>query len=226
MVAAVALTACVPFLVLVLLCVSMHRNQESALRESHSLRRLEIATAWFLGLMFLCGGMSKLMPFPGFMGPVWLEQELAQHGLGLFARFIAWSEAVIGLCLLVKPARVLGAVMLVPLLLNILMVTVSMEWRGTPWIILFFLMANMFLLAFHFRRWQPIFDIATNWLVIRLNRNVQFTKAATWGGCVLILMGPVLHLVHDSLSTIAIVLGFFGLIWGEFNFRFRYQPED
>jgi len=32
-----------------------------------------VANRLFLGAIFLTGGMSKLIPFPGVMGPVWLE---------------------------------------------------------------------------------------------------------------------------------------------------------
>lgn len=114
------------------------------------------ANRLFLGLIFLTGGMSKLIPFPGVIGPVWLEEQLEPHGLGLYARFIAWSELLIGLLLLSRFAT-LGAIMLVPMLLNILMVTVSMNWRGTPYVISFFLLQNLFILIHDYPRWRFLF---------------------------------------------------------------------
>jgi hypothetical protein len=62
----------------------------------------------------------------------WLIEVLAKHQLGLFAEFIAISQIIIGFCLLVKRFATLGAVMAVPMFLNILMVTISQDWRGTP----------------------------------------------------------------------------------------------
>ena len=101
----------------------------------------------FLGFVFLGGGMSKLFPgFPGLMGPVWLEAKLAQYDLGMFARFIAFSQAVIGWLLLTRRFSTLGAVMLVPMLLNIFMITISQNWKGTPYVIAVFLLMNIYLL--------------------------------------------------------------------------------
>lgn len=100
----------------------------------------------FLGLIFFTAGMSKLMPFPGIIGPVWLEERLAPHGLGFFARFVAISQIIVGLLLLTRRFATLGAVMLFPLLLCILMVTISLEWQGTPYVNGFLLVLNITLL--------------------------------------------------------------------------------
>lgn len=102
-----------------------------------------------LGLVFFSSGMAKLYAghrFPGFIGPVWLEDALAEHGLGLLGRFIAWAQALIGWLLLTQRFRALGAVMLVPMLLGILLVTVSLHWQGTPYVIAVLLAMNLFLL--------------------------------------------------------------------------------
>ena len=106
----------------------------------------------FLGLIFFTGGMSKLIPFPGVMGPVWLEDALQAYGLGLYAQFIAWSEAFIGLLLFSRRFATLGAIMMVPLLINIFVVTVSLGWRGTPYVVGLFLLVNAYLLIYDSRR--------------------------------------------------------------------------
>jgi hypothetical protein len=103
----------------------------------------------FLGLIFFTAGMAKLFlehKFPGLIGPVWLEERLAKFDLGLFARFIAYSQVFVGFVLLTLRYRTLGAIMMLPVLLNIFMVTVSQNWRGTPYVLLFFLVLNLFLL--------------------------------------------------------------------------------
>jgi hypothetical protein len=102
-----------------------------------------------LGLVFFSSGMAKLYAghrFPGFIGPVWLEDVLAEHGLGLLGRFIAWAQALTGWLLLTQRFRALGAVMLMPMLLGILLVTVSLHWRGTPYVVAVLLAADLFLL--------------------------------------------------------------------------------
>ena len=117
---------------------------------------LRVGICLFLGGIFFTGGISKLMPFPGVMGPVWLEEVLEPHGLGMYARFIAWSELIIGLMLLSFRFATLGAIMLVPLILNILMVTISMNWRGTPYVVGFFLVLNLILLAMDYPKWRCV----------------------------------------------------------------------
>lgn len=93
--------------------------------------------------------MAKLFfehKFVGIIGPVWLEKELAQYGLGLFARFIGYSQVIIGFLLITLRYSTLGAVMSVPLIINILMVTISLEWQGTPYVLAVLLSMNLFVL--------------------------------------------------------------------------------
>jgi uncharacterized membrane protein YphA (DoxX/SURF4 family) len=81
-----------------------------------------IATRVFLGLIFFSAGLGKQTHglTPGLIRPVWLEERLAQYGLGLRAQFVAWSQLLIGALLLSQRFATLGAVMLVPMLANIL----------------------------------------------------------------------------------------------------------
>ena len=112
----------------------------------HTIRNL---TCVFLGLVFFTSGMSKLYfehQFVGIIGPVWLEQELSTYGLGMFARFIGYAQVIIGFLLLTIRYATLGAVMLVPLVCNILVVTVSMEWKGTPFVLSLLLAMNIFVI--------------------------------------------------------------------------------
>jgi uncharacterized membrane protein YphA (DoxX/SURF4 family) len=104
-------------------------------------------TRLFLGLIFFTAGMAKLTQnFPGLIGPVWLEERLEVYHLGLYARFIAWSQVLIGLLLFTQRFATLGAIMLFPMITNILMVTISLGWRGTPYVNAFLLLLNVILL--------------------------------------------------------------------------------
>ncbi len=104
----------------------------------------------FLGLIFFTSGMAKVYfehRFPGLIGPVWLEEQLQQYDLGMFARFIAFSQITIGFILLTLRYRTLGAIMLLPMVLSILLVTISLNWAGTPYVLSFFLLLNMIVVA-------------------------------------------------------------------------------
>lgn len=106
---------------------------------------------FFLGLIFVTSGFGKIAHSAGvklgsFIGPVTLESMLAPHGLALFGRYIACSQIIIGLCLLSSRLATLGAIMLVPMLLSIGVVTVSMDFKNTPYIVAFLLLMNILLL--------------------------------------------------------------------------------
>lgn len=112
----------------------------------------------FLGLIFFTAGMAKLTQnFPGIIGPVWLEEKLAPYGLGLYARFIAWSQVFVGVLLLSHRFATLGAVLLFPILLNIWVVTISLEWRGTPYVNFVLLLLNLALLAWDYHKLKFLF---------------------------------------------------------------------
>lgn len=111
--------------------------------------RLIFLCRLFLGFILFGAGMSKLYAdhsFPGLIGPVWLEEQLAAHGLAFFARFVAFSQVIAGFLLLTQRFATLGAIISFPLFLNILMVTISLEWQGTPYVNAVFLIMNTYLL--------------------------------------------------------------------------------
>ena len=123
------------------------------MKKHHS--KLIIAIRLFLGIIFFTAGMAKLFyehKFPGIIGPVWLEERLAEHGLGLYARFIAASQILVGLLLLTQRFATLGAILLFPMLLDIFMVTVSLEWQGTPYVNFVLLVLIGWLLAYDYHK--------------------------------------------------------------------------
>jgi uncharacterized membrane protein YphA (DoxX/SURF4 family) len=119
---------------------------------------LVVSTRVFLGVIFFTAGLSKLTHgmMPGLIGPPWMEERLAQYGLGLWAQFVAWSQLLIGALLLSQRFATLGAVMLVPMITNILVVTISLEWRGTPYVNSVLLAMNLFLLWADRERLKPL----------------------------------------------------------------------
>lgn len=125
-------------------------------------RYLRNFSSIFLGAIFFTAGMSKLYfehKFPGIIGPVWLEDELAKYDLGMYARFIAYSQVIIGYLLLTLRYSLVGAIMMIPLVSNILMVTISMNWRGTPFVLAFLLAVNIYLLVFDYRNYLSLLGI-------------------------------------------------------------------
>ncbi len=116
-----------------------------------------------LGYIFFSSGMGKLsfvmgwpMLVPGFIGPVSLSRELAPHGLALYGHFIMACQIAIGLLVMWRRSSLLGLVMLVPMIVNILVVTISLQWRGTPYVNGLLLIWNLALMWPHRARLLPL----------------------------------------------------------------------
>ena len=172
-----------------------------------------VSTRIFLGIIFFTGGMSKLMPFPGIIGPVWLEERLAEYDVGIFARFIAYSEAIIGLLVLSGRFATIGAIMMFPMIVNILMVTVSMHWRGTPYVLSFFLALNILLLIADWHKLKHLLSDQTEpYRQIPLRRKHWRMDLLWAAGMIFIMSSIFVYPLHGSLSYLMVAIEFLAFI--------------
>lgn len=90
----------------------------------------------FLGYVFASAGLCKLTDgqFGQLIGPPFLIKQLAEYDLELFGQFIALSQVLVGMMVMSQRYSVLGLIMLVPVNVSILMVTISQNWKGTPYV--------------------------------------------------------------------------------------------
>ena len=80
----------------------------------------------------------------------------ALYSTGLYWQFIGWAQAIGGVLLLIRATSTLGAVIFFPIILNIFIITLSMDFHGTPFITGGMLLANLFLLCWDWHRLKPI----------------------------------------------------------------------
>ena len=180
-------------------------------------------TRIFLGLIMFSSGMSKLFhgAFPGLIGPVWLTDELAKYGLEYLGLFIAWSQTLIGLLLMTQRFALLGAIMLLPMLLNIFFVMLSLGLHhydpnqvnsaiNTSVINSFFLLLNFILLFHDYHKWKFLFDEDETFLktgkVKRKNIRADYMVLA---GILVSLSGP---LFYPQSKSVAYILVFAGIL--------------
>lgn len=157
------------------------------------LRWGQSVTAFFLGFTFFGAGMAKLYAghqFIGWIGPVWLIEQLEQYRLGLYGHFIALSQVVIGFMLLSPRFRTLGAVMLVPMLLNILLITISQQWTGTPYLVSIMLGMNGFLLFMDAPKLLPLVQPDRIYIPSRLKK-YTWTGHFIWLSGLLVVLGAI-----------------------------------
>jgi len=175
----------------------------------------------FLGLIMFTSGMSKLFhgAFPGLIGPVWLTDELLKYGLEYLGEFIAWSQTLIGLLLITQRFATLGAIMLLPMLLNIFMVMFSLGLHyyrphevnsafNTSVIIAFFICFNIILLSHDYHRLKFIFhdgdDFTRSKQLKRKNLSGDYIAI---GGMLISLVGPLMYSWNKPFSYIVVIAG-------------------
>lgn len=150
-----------------------------------------------LGVVFFTSGMGKLFykhNFFGFIGPVWLEDKLVEYNLGLFARFIGYAQVTIGYLLLTYRFRFIASIILVPMLVNILIIVISLHWQGTPYLVAFLLLQNIYLLIYDHKQYLH--------LITGKFANIETQNKNKLGGNLICLLGYALSLISIQISFV------------------------
>lgn len=185
-------------------------------------------TSAFLGFTFWGAGMVKLYQghnFIQWIGPPWLVERLAEFDLGLYAQFIAVCQIIIGFMLITTRYKLLGGIMLIPMILNILMVTISQNWRGTPYVLGVLLLMNGYILWSYRHYFIPILN-ETSSISSQANPSRK-----TWTGHLVWLCGLALCLVSIQVSyewlSGAFALAALGLVLGILSHKIdrRIEPQ-
>lgn len=171
---------------------------------------LMLLTRLFLGYIFFSAGICKLTHgnFGQLIGPPWLEERLAEYGLGLFAQVVAISQVVCGMLLLSQRFSLLGAVMLVPMNVAILAVTVSMEWRGTPYLNAVFLALNLVLLGLEHRKFRFLLHPNQECRIVPTTTDQVGQNIYSWLGIGFGLLTLLMASVNITLTNIFALLAF------------------
>jgi hypothetical protein len=174
----------------------------------------------FLGFTFWGAGMVKLYAghrFIGWIGPPWLVERMEDYELGFFAEFIAVCQITIGFMLLTTRFKLLGSIMLFPMILNILMVTISQNWTGTPYVLAVLLLMNFYLLCQYRDFFRPLLDEGKNAQLIKIRKEKSWKGHLTW------LAGWGLQLLSVQVSfqnlTLAFVTSGIGVFMALLGFK-------
>jgi len=177
-------------------------------------------TAIFLGFTFFGAGMAKLYfehQYFGWIGPTWLIERLEEYQLGFYGQFIAVSQIFIGYLLFTTRYKLIGSIMMIPLIGNTLMVTISMQWKGTPFVLSFLLGLNL-LILWHYRDFfKPLLNESFGGNPQRI-----VNKKANLGHLVWVC-GLALQYISIAISFhqiyVAMGVSFLGLLLSIFSFR-------
>jgi len=121
--------------------------------------RFTLFTRILLAAGFLPTGMVKLLghrfTLLGTETPVGAFFE-ALYQTGLYWRFLGLAQVVAALLLLFPRVAHLGALLFLPIMTNIFVITVSLHFGGTPVVTGLMLLAITYLCAWDFHRFRPL----------------------------------------------------------------------
>lgn len=114
-----------------------------------------------MGLTFVLSGIRKL---PGLKftalpleNPVGFYFE-AMHSTGFYWNFIGGFQILIGICVFFNRFVVASALLMMPVTVNIFLVSIALNMSGTPVITSLMLLGNIFLLLYHYKNYKPILE--------------------------------------------------------------------
>ncbi len=161
----------------------------------------------FLGYIFASAGLCKLTDgqFGQLIGPPWLIKELAQYDLELFGQFIAFSQVLVGMMVMSQRYSVLGLIMLVPVNVSILMVTISQNWKGTPYVDAVFVALNILALLYE---WKSLkFLLLPDTTAIKVPAKVNELFPNVWWGTLGVGFGVLGGLLGGGSFPAALAFG-------------------
>ena len=140
--------------------------QQMSLEKLKRLTTIQLFTIYLrylLGAAFVFASIVKIQgkrftTDPGISTPIndsWhLFETLYQSGL--YWHFIGWGQCIAGFLLMTQLFSTLGAILFLPIMLNIFMITISYYFAATPIITFLMLLANVYLLVWDWPRLKVV----------------------------------------------------------------------
>jgi hypothetical protein len=184
-------------------------------RRSSLLRRFTEFTRMMLGVGFFAPGLTKALgnrfTMLGVDTPVGFFFE-AMYRTGGYWRFIGLSQIAASILVLIPRTATLGAALFFPIILNIFIITVSMEFAGTPVVTGLMLLAVTYLLCWDYHKFKPLlFESSTSHPVgeahLHWLERTGYTMAAA-GGMGMLVMARFLP--SQTALIGGLTLGLFG----------------
>lgn len=203
------------------------------------LKQLKWITIFVIYLRYLIGGAmvfssiikikgGRFTTLHGINEPIHSASHLFEtlYQSGIYWRFLGWSQLLAGMILMTQLYSALGAVMMLPITINIFVITISYYFAGTPIITSLLLLANVFLIVWEYEKLIPLFKSGEYQLSYTTTANKLIESDKLWAYLgVLLFAITSLYVVFFERRPIewfltCILLGITGLIifWRRHNF--------
>lgn len=130
------------------------------IRQRRKLNTFVIMTRYLIGFAFIPSGYTKLMNHRFTQIPIENPVGFFFEGMyqaGFFWQFIGFMQVFAACLLMTQYLTTLGALLFLPLITSICIITVTMHFKGTWLITLLMLLANLLLLAWDYHKLKYIF---------------------------------------------------------------------
>ncbi|MEZ4796583.1 MAG: hypothetical protein R2785_05385 [Flavobacteriaceae bacterium] len=129
-------------------------------------KKLFVLFTWFtrilLALAFVPSGLKKLLgerfTLLGTDNPVGFFFE-ALYQAGWYWNFLGFMQLLVAVLILIPRTAFLGALLYLPIIINILVIVVAMHFRGTPIIAGLMFLANLYLLFWDYKKVKQIVSV-------------------------------------------------------------------
>lgn len=128
-------------------------------RRNPVLQRLAVISRILLALAFIPTSLVKILGQRFTVMPVDTPLGFffeAMYRSGDYWRFIGVGQLLAGILILIPRTATLGAVLFFPIVLNIFVITVAMDFKGTGFVTGGMLLASFFLLCWDYDRLEPL----------------------------------------------------------------------
>ena len=129
------------------------------LRTLKALRLLYWLVRIVMGLTFILSGIRKLpgihftaLPVDNPVGHFFD----AMYQTGFYWNFIGYFQILVGITVFFNRFVVLSSLLMMPVTVNIFLVSIALHMKGTPVITSAMLLGNTFLLLWHYRNYQDL----------------------------------------------------------------------
>ena len=129
---------------------------------------------------------------------------------GLYWSFIGWSQIIAGVLLISQRFSKLGAAIFFGLILNIFIITLSYDFRGTPVITGLMLLATTYLIVWDLRSFLFLFQ--PEGTLVKSQLHIADNSYWTWLGAIMIISALTLALLQIVATIILLLLFLEGLI--------------
>ncbi len=120
------------------------------------------STRILLAIAFIPSGLKKLMGQPftilGIDNPVGFFFE-ALYRAGFYWNFLGFMQLLTALLIVIPRTAFLGSILYFPIILNIFVIVVAMDFKGTPYIAGLMLLATIYLLFWDYKKASRIVSI-------------------------------------------------------------------